>query len=261
MREVVLFLCHLVNDEMFMRYAKLQDELSDYCDVYWVFQTDNGADDAELRNRNIRIFDFSFNEMKGYLGYTPIVDRLIPGSLHFVTEYFFHMHPDYNYYWLVEYDAVFTGNWGDLIAEFTTCNADLITSYIREYKKKDEKSPWLSSLKLVPSNGEGIEKLFMSFNPVCRMSYQALDFLDRLLRDSGNQGHAEILLPTILCHYGFKLVDFGGTGPFVPEGFKNRFYIQDHHPVACTNRWRPLMSKYEVESRGIIGKLFHPVKC
>ena len=261
MREVVLFLCHFVNKEMLMRFAKLQDDLSDYCDVYWVFQTDNGSDDAELRNRGIRIFDFSFNEMKISLGYTPIVNRLIPGSLHFVTECFFHKYLDYDYYWLVEYDAVFTGNWTDLIAAFTTCDADLITSYIREYKENNEKSTWLSSLKFMSSNGEQIERYIMSFNPVCRMSNQALDFLDRFLRDSGNQGHAEILLPTILYHYGFKLVDFGGTGQFVPEGFKNRFYIQDHHPVACTNRWRPLMSKYEVESRGIIGKLFHPVKC
>jgi len=31
MREAVLFLCHLVNDEMLWRYAKLKEDLSGLC--------------------------------------------------------------------------------------------------------------------------------------------------------------------------------------------------------------------------------------
>ena len=76
MREAVLFLCHLVNDEMLWRYAKLKEDLSGLCDVYWVFQTDNDISDAELHKSGVRIFEFSLDELKA-LNYTPIAKGLI----------------------------------------------------------------------------------------------------------------------------------------------------------------------------------------
>ena len=260
MREAVLFLCHLVNDKMLWRYAKLKEDLSGLCDVYWVFQTDNDISDAELHKSGVRIFEFSLDELKA-LNYTPIAKNLIPGSLHHVTLYFYQQHPEYDHFWFVENDVIFTGNWDNLVRGFVTVDADFITSCIGKRNDQNNNWTWWTSLKLGTDQEKAFESLLRSFNPIYRISRRALAYLDRLLRQPEVKGHAEVLVPTLLYYGGFRIIDFGGTGTFVPKEYRNCFYIQDDHPIASTFRWRPAFSRQEVEGKDIKGKLFHPVKC
>lgn len=67
-------------------------------------------------------------------------------------------------------------------------------------------------------------------------------------------------MATPLYHHGFKLIDFGGTGKFVQEGFRNRFYVQGRGVHNGTMRWGPDFFEEEIRALGTKNKLFHPLK-
>lgn len=54
------------------------------------------------------------------MGYTPIGQQLLPGSNHFPLLKFYLSHPNYDYYWLIEDDVYFNGNWDSFFNLFTT---------------------------------------------------------------------------------------------------------------------------------------------
>ena len=87
-----------------------------------------------------------------------------------------------------------------------------------------------------------------------------MGFLDDYLQKECNKGYFEVVFTTALYNHGFKIQDFGGTGAFVPEGFRNRFYIQGEGIHNGTMRWQPEFTLEEIDALGIKDKLFHPIK-
>ena len=71
-----------------------------------------------------------------------------------------------------------------------------------------------------------MENRIRSFNPIYRISGKALAHIHRALSEKWI-GHHEVLLPTLLYHQGFRLLDFGGEGEFVADGGENLFYTSD----------------------------------
>ena len=49
------------------------------------------------------------------MGYQPIAATIVPGSNHFPLLKFYLENPGYDYYWVVEDDVFFTGEWTDLL--------------------------------------------------------------------------------------------------------------------------------------------------
>ena len=254
----VLFVSHLINKRYIDRYLKLYNDLKDQYDVYWLFQTGNGISDAVLYEHGINVVEFSLDDLNE-LQYSPISEHIIPGSVHFIIEHFYHNHPEYDYYWIVEYDVVFTGNWIDFMGAFTHNNADMISSHIEFHNEQNEQWTWWNSLIFSNEDDVSTGNLVKSFNPIYRISNRALHYLDEYMQ-KGNQGHFEASMSTALYNNGYRLEDFGGTGDFVAQGNQNRFYIQE---VGITNgslRWRPMFQPEDIKSMHQTNKLFHPVK-
>ncbi len=259
MREAVLFLCHYVSDDMLVRFQKLVNDLAGHCDVYWALQCDSDVALKELQRRGIPVFGFSLDDLNA-LGYTPIAETIVPGSLHFVPLYFYKCHPEYDYYWLIEYDVVFTGSWSTLIGAFKNDSSDLLASHIEHYSKENRDWPWWQSLSLTEGDKIPLEKAIKSFTPICRLSRSALEFLNVFLRKDGVKGHFEVLIATILHHNGYTIKDIGGTGAFTPRELRNHFYVQGMGLNNGTMRWRPTYLLEEVNELNTKNKLFHPVK-
>jgi hypothetical protein len=170
---------------------------------------------------------------------------------------FFHDHPQYRYYWLIEYDVRFSGDWGRFFREFLDDPADFITCHIRHYSEEPDWPSWALDH---PQKEIPLASRLRSFNPIYRISHAALLFLDGALQD-GWCGHQETLIPTLLHHQGLRLADLGGNGPFSPAWRRHRLYVD-----SCPNPrgvlqtgtmrfrpsfWRPGPGK---------GLLYHPVK-
>ena len=140
------------------------------------------------------------------MGYRAIAPHLIPGSNHFPILKFYLSHPDYDYYWLIEDDVYFNGNWKSFFALFTTYTFDFISAYLRKYQEEPDWY-WWNTLQTGRERIDEENKIH-SFNPIYRLSRQALAYLHEALLN-GWSGHHEVLIPTLLLQRKCSMADMG----------------------------------------------------
>ena len=244
MKQAVLYLTNKSNEWTLSAFHALEQSLQGMADVYFAYHQQGDVLPVSLQNiENLFVFT---SDVLNELGYTPIEKgKLVPGSNHFPLLKFFKENQCYDYYWLVEDDVRFSGDWKDFFDSFASSTSDFLSSVI-ETKAENPTWYWWTSLK---TGNEVIaeEKLLKSFNPIYRLSSQALACIDAHLR-IGWMGHYEVLLPTLLYNKGFLLEDFGGEGTFVRPGNNARFYDDTSMRIA------PVLPDDRKNY------LFHPVK-
>jgi hypothetical protein len=250
----ILLTTHFIDDYILYQLEKLEREVGDYGDLYVLFQSDNIKSSWKYKYKH---YDFNYESLSS-LGYQPWSDTIVPGSNHFPLLLFYKDNPQYLYYWNIEYDVCFSGNWSDFFSFFKDKKEDFISSHIETKEDNPEWNRW-NEMEL-----QGIsiqeDRYVKSFNPIYRISGNALAFLDRFLK-CGHRGHHELLIPTVLNENGFNLADLGGHGRFCYNGYENLFYIggQSHHPwyMDSTMRYRPV---FRLEDMSVVNKLYHPIK-
>lgn len=244
MKQAVLYLTTKSNEWTLSAFHALEQSLQGMADVYFAYHQQGDVLPVSLQNiENLFVFT---SDVLNELGYTPIEKgKLVPGSNHFPLLKFFKENQCYDYYWLVEDDVRFSGEWKDFFGSFASCTSDFLSSVI-ETKAENPTWYWWTSLK---TGNEVIaeEKLLKSFNPIYRLSSQALVCIDAHLR-IGWMGHYEVLLPTLLYNKGFLLEDFGGEGTFVRPENNAKFYDDTSMRIA------PVLPDDRKSY------LFHPVK-
>ena len=244
MKQAVLYLTNKSNEWTLSAFHALEQSLQGKADVYFAYHQQGDVLPVSLQNiENLFVFT---SDVLNELGYTPIEKgKLVPGSNHFPLLKFFKENQCYDYYWLVEDDVRFSGEWKDFFGSFASCTSDFLSSVI-ETKAENPNWYWWTSLK---TGNEVIaeEKLLKSFNPIYRLSRQALACIDAYLI-IGWMGHHEVLLPTLLYNEGFLLEDFGGEGTFVRPENNAKFYDDTSMRIA------PVLPDDRKNY------LFHPVK-
>lgn len=244
MKKAVLYLTNKSNEWTLSAFHALEQSLQGMADVYFAYHQQGDVLPVSLQNiENLFVFT---SDVLNELGYTPIEKgKLVPGSNHFPLLKFFKENQCYDYYWLVEDDVRFSGDWKDFFDSFASSTSDFLSSVI-ETKAENPTWYWWTSLK---TGNEVIaeEKLLKSFNPIYRLSSQALACIDAHLR-IGWMGHYEVLLPTLLYNKGFLLEDFGGEGTFVRPENNAKFYDDTSMRIA------PVLPDDRKNY------LFHPVK-
>lgn len=244
MKQAVLYLATKSNEWTLSAFHALEQSLQGMADVYFAYHQQGDVLPVSLQNVENQ-FVFTSDVLKE-LGYTPMErGKLVPGSNHFPLLKFYKENQGYDYYWLVEDDVRFSGEWKDFFGSFASCTSDFLSSVI-ETKAENPTCYWWTSLK---TGNEVIaeEKLLKSFNPIYRLSSQALVCIDAHLR-IGWMGHYEVLLPTLLYNKGFLLEDFGGEGTFVRPENNAKFYDDTSMRIA------PVLPDDRKNY------LFHPVK-
>lgn len=244
MKQAVLYLTTKSNEWTLSAFHALEQSLQGMADVYFAYHQQGDVLPVSLQNVE-NLFVFTSDVLKE-LGYTPIErGKLVPGSNHFPLLKFYKENQGYDYYWLVEDDVRFSGEWKDFFGSFASCTSDFLSSVI-ETKAENPTWCWWTCLK---TGNEVIaeEKLLKSFNPIFRLSSQALACIDAHLR-IGWMGHYEVLLPTLLYNKGFLLEDFGGEGTFVRPENNAKFYDDTSMRIA------PVLPDDRKSY------LFHPVK-
>lgn len=244
MKQAVLYLTTKSNEWTLSAFHALEQSLQGMADVYFAYHQQGDVLPVSLQNvENQFVFT---SDVLNELGYTPIEKgKLVPGSNHFPLLKFLKENQCYDYYWLVEDDVRFSGDWRDFFDSFASSTSDFLSSVI-ETKAENPNWYWWTSLK---AGNEVIteEKLLKSFNPIYRLSSQALACIDAHLR-IGWMGHYEVLLPTLLYNKGFLLEDFGGEGTFVRPENNAKFYDDTSMRIA------PVLPDDRKNY------LFHPVK-
>ncbi|EHQ24690.1 hypothetical protein [Mucilaginibacter paludis] len=253
--QVVLLLTKNISQSLLDTYNQLNCAMKESGLVHIMFHagsTNEIPDDLSEYN------SFSFtNEILYELNFKPIQDSLLPGSNHFPLLKFYLENPFFDYYWLIEDDVRFTCNWGSLLK--TKTHSDFITCHIRSYQE-EPLWYWWNTLSH-PNHFIPFDLRLRSFNPIYRISNEALFALSQLLTEKW-QGHHEVLIPTLLYLESFNIEDFGGLGTFVKDEFKNRFYIDSSPDLSGimrdgTIRFRPTIHPSEM---ALPSKLYHPIK-
>lgn len=215
-----------------------------------------GVEDIAKKYKHCMIIDP--DDLFRRLPYPPIEGFGILHHSHFPVLDFFLAHRDYDYYWFIEFDVRYSGDWELFLASFEPYTHDFIASHIRSY---DEEPlwHWWGTLRH-PEKTIARSDCLRSFNVIFRISNRGLEFIDRAQRD-GWQGFNEVSLPTLLHTGGYRIMDFGGDGRFTPPELKNRSYTS--HGMRdgllspfCTMCWRPSRRKAGRRKN----KLYHSVK-
>ena len=255
MRGARLFVAHVWSVEIEQEFRKLS-LCSDNADCWLLL-------DSKLSRANAIVARYPlhhlFNqESLAALPYEKMATEGLIGNGHLPLLEFFRKHPEYDFYWFIEYDVRYTGEWSAFFARFDFTGHDFTTAHIRRFAEE----PfwwWWRSLGHPTIRLSRLGRL-RSFNVIYRISKGALEFLDRVLQ-SGWRGHHEVLIPTLLYHNRFKLLDFGGHGSFVEAGSINSVHTSSDSKSGDLNppgtiRYRPV--------RATVGSkknmLYHPVK-
>ena len=220
MKQAVLYLTNKSNEWTLSAFHALEQSLQGKADVYFAYHRQGDVLPVALQNiENLFVFTL---DVLNELGYTPIEKgKLVPGSNHFPLLKFYKENQGYDYYWLVEDDVRFSGEWKEFFDSFASCTSDFLSSVI-ETKAENPNWYWWSCLK-TGNEAIAVDRLLRSFNPIYRLSSQALACIDDHLRKDWI-GHHEVLLPTLLYNKGFLLEDFGGEGIFGRPENNAKFY-------------------------------------
>ncbi|MCX2678487.1 DUF3405 domain-containing protein [Galbibacter sp. EGI 63066] len=256
-KQAFLFLCNLPSKSALSTFKKIcssTESIHDHTTLLYHLK-------ERIVPKNIeKLQCFCFTDDILYeLGYNPLGPKLTPGNNHFPLLKFFREFPDYDYYWCIEDDVRFVGDWKFLFTNFNEVKDDFISTHVQRHKDEPQWFWWNSLMHhnyTIPDN-----KKLKSFNPIYRISREALIYIDKALKD-GWYGHHEVLFPTLLETAGFEISDFGGEGEFVRKDNQSKFYIGDYKNSfgidnrMATFRWRPIFS----EVGDLKNMLYHPVK-
>lgn len=211
MRQVVLLLTthsdkHIKDKMRAMLAAKNED--ADFFVLYNLPDNDSGIP-TELSEYQPYIFTFTTGILYD-MGYMPIGDNIITGNAHFPVLKFFLSHPDYDYYWTIEDDAEYVGDWKNFLDKFENDPSDLLTTWVTSYKQDTGWSWWWS----LYTNADHVDysMRFRSFNPIYRMSNRLARAVDKKLK-SGWRGHYEVAIPTIASFGHFTIKDLRDIAP------------------------------------------------
>lgn len=253
--KAVLFLSHLVSPSIYWTFQRLSGIDPESYDTIWLY--DKSGESTPWPVRTARHHAFSADRLVNE-EYSFATGKSLSSNTHFPVINFREENKEYTHYWVVEHDVRFTGDWEFLFDSFQENDTDFLTASVSRYANAQEFVFWDSLSH--PSIQIPKHKRIRSFNPIYRISAEALDFIIDLHRN-GWSGHQEVLLPTLLHNNGFTIEDFGGEGEFVPDRRRNVWYTSKNLnnfgvPDGGTHRFRPRF--WKAGSRP--NTIYHPVK-
>lgn len=252
----VLFMTHLYTKEIYKEAQSIECAVRGWADFYVMHDISRQQTGSYWSHFNN--FDFSLSDIKTHK-LSMLRDNLVPGSVH-LPVLLFHIKTlkVYQYVWLIENDVRFTGAWETFFSYFHNVDDSLLACHLRPYHIEKE-WPWWGI-----RNGSievPLSEQVRGFFPIYRISSDALEIIIDIHR-KGYLGHQEVIIPTFISKKGLTMRDFGGAGPYVKKGDKNRFYIDAKkldNPSLWdfpTVRWRPAYKRKGIRKN----KLYHPVK-
>ena len=179
---------------------------------------------------------------------------LIPGNCDMIVLHFMRAHPEYDALWNWEGDADFTGDLNDFCGPFDRDGGDLACANVRWPIRS---WPW-SGWRVIPESWPAdFDRPMRCFLPVCRVSRRFTEALDAFYR-AGGDGHHEWSWTYVARVRDLVFEDFGGDGPFVREGRRNRFYLRQRNADLFPGTFQALLPMSRPGRRP--GKLYHPIK-
>jgi hypothetical protein len=174
---------------------------------------------------------------------------------------FFHGNPDFDYYWILEYDVRYTGDWGEFLDELCGSSADLLCAHFSSLRQSPDWVHW-GSFSSADVNVVAAD-MVRAFLPFTRLSKEMMRAIDERCRN-GWTGHPEVLWPTIAKTSGLQIEEIGGLGPSVPSNRRGKYYHSATAPsgifFSTFAAWPIYSGKNAFQETSPKDILWHPVK-
>lgn len=254
-RVAVLFVTHFIDDVITAEYRKLRREAPPGHDVVLLYNTTERPPGEPPPDITVHRFDARNISKLDY----PVKKTTVSSfNVELFIINFWLRRPEYDQYWMIEYDMRFSGDWGSLFRHFAAESADLLSTTLFRQPAFPGWANW-PSLQPPPGIALAPHEKIGAYMPIFRISQRALAAVHAAYQ-AGWAGHSECTVPTIVAKAGFSLGDIGGDGEFVRPENINRFYrntlvSRTHAPGTLV--YRPVRTVPGDEAN----MLWHPVKC
>ncbi|HVA39306.1 MAG TPA: hypothetical protein VNF49_01465 [Candidatus Binataceae bacterium] len=260
---MILYYAHFCSPAVLREVARLRNELDRRYDIFAAGYCRSagalGGVDC------VPALEYTANGLIA-LPYPGKVDKFDPasfiGNADLVPMKFFLDRPDYDYYWIIEYDVRFSGAWPELFADLSSSGADLLCTTMQTWAENPNWAHW----ETLTTGGEDVplERRVKGFMPFCRLSHALLAACDARYR-RGWGGHSEVIWPTVASLAGLSLEDIGGNGSFTPAERRGRYYQNtpsEWSQFPGTFVYRPCFADRNLfgPQCHFAGTLWHPVK-
>lgn len=158
---------------------------------------------------------------------------------------FYDKYPNYKYYWSVEYDVKFKGDWDDFFSIYNNSKIDYLGVDIQETKIDDTKGYWGLFDFDVP-----YKKRLRCFGTIQRLSNRLLKAVSDELKQ-GRHTYFEQLFPSVAKHYNYSVKDLN-------EIAVNKTGQQIY--TGSTMTYEDITLNQYVHLANSKNKLFHPVR-
>ena len=226
-----LFQTHTTNLYIRNLLTQLVSEVSGICDVYLLVdrhQFDEKFPSTLTEDLGVGVISYdTFELYESTYEYNrsnaPWLDKRRAFNK---TEYlpfvrFFELLPEYDELWRVEYDVMYTGNWGEFVEDLSSSGAGLLTtSLVDFYGKTPHWNHWWRY-----RGSYEVEALTRSHNPIFRLKSSAADVLRDNILD--HRGHYEVIMPSVLNNNGVLIEDIGCYGKYTPKNREGLYYYND----------------------------------
>jgi hypothetical protein len=261
----IVYYTHNASDIRNTELRRLRSEIPPSIDIWAIGCCSNINDLSAINNVGIQIAPYMREDLvklpyKAKMSNSNI--KTLRGCTDLPILQFFRDHPNYDHYWIVEYDVRFSGGWDFLFDDLLKSDADLLCTHLASYRS----SPGWMHWRTFESGGETVpdDEKIRCFLPFCRLSNKLLRQIDSHYSRNWS-GHFEALWPTIARLTGCKIEEIGGEGVYVPASRKGKYYyshfISNLVFLSTFNAWPYYSNASRFESSSFPpNTLWHPVK-
>jgi len=254
-KTLVIFQTHILNEDIISEFERIKTASGKQTSVVLFYDNTPSDFDASWFQSEGDYFLFDTETVFSFFG-IDFNEGYLYGNANLPLLYYFSRYPEYQYYWLIEYDVRFTGDWPSFFNSFKASESDLLGTTLYSYQYCTDWTYW-ESLK-PPHRQIDRDKMIRGFFPIVRYSKRACERLVNAYLE-GWRGHFEVLVPTVLSMQGFSIEDIGGDCEFTPAERRNHFYQNTPKNEALapgTFRFQPSHS-LPLE---LPDMLYHPIK-
>ncbi|MEI8176245.1 MAG: DUF3405 domain-containing protein [Candidatus Omnitrophota bacterium] len=228
-RTVILFSSHFISSPVTHELLKLERSCAGNYEVVFLYDNTRG-DFKPAAKGKYHLFTLESIAAAGY----PLDKNVSPAeNLWHHCDYpvldYYLKNSAFDYYWKVEFDVRFVGEWSDFFDRFAHDESDFLATEIKTYHSSPRWFWWDRLTPRVP-----LDRQVGCFFPVTRFSRNALQVVHQAYR-SGAEGHCEVVVPTILKNAGLSINDLGDKSYDRSTFGWDRYYrIKKgylHHPV------------------------------
>ena len=216
---LVLYVAHFIDDFSLSQYYKLKNELPDGYDIAW-WLDDNCYSKMPNIIEGIKFIKFPHETICPKSLRKCWIDPMKYMEILYKNDNWFN---SYDYYWIVEYDVYFSGNWKTFFNTVDKYNEDLVGTAFTIYK--DDNVPISYKDNTLFNN---LPIRIKSYISIYRISNRALKYIsDYKEIDLNNKLDVrnylyEVYIPTILYNNGFTIMSLNSEKFIKEEG--NHFY-------------------------------------